>query len=386
MRNFIITATLLLVALFLCSCTRELMSVEPPPVAEENLQEIIITAAMETQPGTKTGRQDDGKIYWSPADKISLFYGSGENGGKEFTSLNTEPALTASFSGTIDVVTLGGEGSSLDDIYFWGVYPYREDNSCDGSTITTTLSDNQTAKEGTFEDDLFISMGKSMGLNISFFNVCSGIVFTVSHPNIERIVFSGNNDEVLAGKVKVGFGTDGKPAVTEILDGKTSISLTAPNGGTFVVGKKYYLITLPVSMTASMKMTFICRDGSQAVRRWSTQNITFTRNVFKSYYPIDSDQYVTFMETVDLGLTSGTLWATCNLGAASPEAAGNYYAWGELTPRTGNYGTANATIAAKYQNSALTQLEPEDDAAYVTLGSAWSIPTVDYRPRHKCRN
>jgi len=32
---------------------------------------------------------------------------------------------------------------------------------------------------------------------------------------------------------------------------------------------------------------------------------------------------------VDLGLTSGTLWATCNIGATNPEDYGDYYAWGE---------------------------------------------------------
>ena len=31
---------------------------------------------------------------------------------------------------------------------------------------------------------------------------------------------------------------------------------------------------------------------------------------------------------VDLGLPSGTLWATCNIGANSPEEFGDYFAWG----------------------------------------------------------
>ncbi|MCQ2227752.1 MAG: hypothetical protein MJZ01_07590 [Bacteroidales bacterium] len=36
-------------------------------------------------------------------------------------------------------------------------------------------------------------------------------------------------------------------------------------------------------------------------------------------------------EYVDLGLTSGTKWATCNVGADAPESYGDYYAWGEVT-------------------------------------------------------
>lgn len=38
---------------------------------------------------------------------------------------------------------------------------------------------------------------------------------------------------------------------------------------------------------------------------------------------------------VDLGLTSGTLWATCNVGASSPEEYGGYYAWGEVAGKSG---------------------------------------------------
>ncbi len=38
-------------------------------------------------------------------------------------------------------------------------------------------------------------------------------------------------------------------------------------------------------------------------------------------------------EYVDLGLPSGTLWATCNVGASSPEEFGDYFAWGEITPK-----------------------------------------------------
>lgn len=368
-----------LAALFLYSCTQELESPESTPITEENLQEVILTAAMESQPETRTSRHSDGKVYWSPGDKISLFYGPGQNGGIPFTSQNTEDALQAQFKGTIDVVTIGGEGTSLDDITFWGIYPYREDNECDGSTITTTLPDLQTAKAGTFDDELFISMGKSTALNIAFYNVCCGIKFTVSHPNIERIEFSGNNNETLAGRVKIGYGTDGKPEVKSYLEPKSTITVVAPGGGTFQVGETYYLVMLPVQFTASMKMTFIQRDGNTAIRRWSSQSITFSRNAFKNFTSpsIDDDQYATFMETVDLGLSSGTLWATCNLGAATSEAAGNYYAWGELAPRTSNYGTANSDISAKYQNSALTELEPEDDAAYYLLGGDWRLPTVD---------
>lgn len=36
---------------------------------------------------------------------------------------------------------------------------------------------------------------------------------------------------------------------------------------------------------------------------------------------------------IDLGLPSGTLWATMNVGASSPEDYGDYFAWGETSPK-----------------------------------------------------
>ena len=38
-------------------------------------------------------------------------------------------------------------------------------------------------------------------------------------------------------------------------------------------------------------------------------------------------------EYVDLGLPSGLKWATCNVGATTPEGYGNYFAWGETVPK-----------------------------------------------------
>ena len=89
---------------------------------------------------------------------------------------------------------------------------------------------------------------------------------------------------------------------------------------------------------------------------------------------------------VDLGLPSGTLWATCNVGANSPEEYGDYFAWGETEPKsiydwntyfdTGRIDETFGSISfKKYLN--LSELQPEDDAATVNWGSDWQIPSLD---------
>ena len=47
---------------------------------------------------------------------------------------------------------------------------------------------------------------------------------------------------------------------------------------------------------------------------------------------VDSIVFSELDDWVDLGLPSGTLWATCNVGANSPEEYGDYFAWGETEP------------------------------------------------------
>ena len=85
-------------------------------------------------------------------------------------------------------------------------------------------------------------------------------------------------------------------------------------------------------------------------------------------------------EYVDLGLPSGLLWATCNVGATAPEEYGDYFAWGETTPKDtydwSTYQYADDVYVIKYTViDGLTTLLPEDDAATANWGSDWRMPT-----------
>ena len=106
-------------------------------------------------------------------------------------------------------------------------------------------------------------------------------------------------------------------------------------------------------------------------------------------------------EYVDLGLPSGTKWATCNVGATKPEEYGNYYQWGEIEPNGGTAQDAywkyyqwaigrtegmNNIFEAltKYNTDAnygtvdnKTELELADDAARANWGGTWRMPTDD---------
>ena len=77
-------------------------------------------------------------------------------------------------------------------------------------------------------------------------------------------------------------------------------------------------------------------------------------------------------EWVDLGLPSGLKWATCNVGASSPEKSGNYYAWGETKPKD-EYEQANSVTYGKQM--ADISGNAQYDAATANWGEGWRIPT-----------
>ncbi len=92
-------------------------------------------------------------------------------------------------------------------------------------------------------------------------------------------------------------------------------------------------------------------------------------------------------EWVDLGLPSGLKWATCNVGASSPTAYGNYYAWGETSTKssytwtTYRFCDGSPTKYTKYNPTGTvygpvdnrTTLESSDDVAR-SWGSGWRMP------------
>ena len=94
-------------------------------------------------------------------------------------------------------------------------------------------------------------------------------------------------------------------------------------------------------------------------------------------------------EYVDLGLPSGTLWATCNVGASKPEEYGDYFAWGETefkyeyNKNTYKYCNGTAGKWTKYctrhsEGSLDNKMELEfvDDAASINWGISWQMPSI----------
>ena len=126
------------------------------------------------------------------------------------------------------------------------------------------------------------------------------------------------------------------------------------------------VIALMMTISASAQFYIYCSDG----------------NIIK----VDSISMIAGHEYVDLGLS--VKWATCNVGASSPEEYGDYFAWGEVEPKevydwnTYKWCNGSEYSLTKYcTNSSYgtvdnkTTLELSDDAARANWGGSWRMPT-----------
>ena len=84
-------------------------------------------------------------------------------------------------------------------------------------------------------------------------------------------------------------------------------------------------------------------------------------------YEIDGHAYV------DLGLPSGLLWATCNVGAKASEEYGDNFAWGETVTKD-TYTKANSQTSGKTMNDIAGNAQY--DAATANWGGSWRMPTL----------
>lgn len=238
---------------------------------ETGPERVTFKAIMADDPATRTVLQSDGSVFWSPRDSINLFYGTSF---AMLTADNTAASAQASFTGELDGFLPNGQDE------FWAVYPYSSANRFDGSAVTLTLPSQQNGVAGTFDAELFVSLARSKDYTLQFYNLCGGVKFSVAQTGIQYVTFRGNANETLAGQVTVAFDTDGKPQVQDVLKGATELRLNAPEGG-FEVGKWYYIVALPVTLSAGYTMTFFKdADGTGAVERAVDTPVTIKRSTW----------------------------------------------------------------------------------------------------------
>lgn len=121
------------------------------------------------------------------------------------------------------------------------------------------------------------------------------------------------------------------------------------------------------------QLTNLTHSTTYYIRAYAT-NSEGTSYGEQKYFSTLSDGMINGHQYVDLGLSSGLKWATCNVGADSPEDYGNYYAWGE-TETKAEYTEDNSVTYGQQLND--ISGNAQYDAAAANWGGSWRMPTRD---------
>ena len=274
-RNSIVfVLSLVFLVLGLSSCDQE--NYDNPTPNDSEPQKVRITASMENEstPSTRTALDQDGtSVLWTVGDKIKIFTDL-DNSGALFESTNATPSKQVDFEGLLDFTSI----SSQNKLY--AVYPYSDDATFDGNSVTTLLASEQIAKAEGFSDHFLPALAVSSDLNLSFYQIATGIRFLISTEGVKKVIFRGNKGEPVSGSFKVSMNESGRPEITEVIDGCQWVTLVPPQNGTFEVGKMYYLSVLPRDFENGFTLTFL--TDTKAARFEYSNEVTFKRAIWKN--------------------------------------------------------------------------------------------------------
>ena len=289
--------------------------------------------------------------------------------------------------GTMIVSTLDGS------FRVWGATPQPQpvtSIALSESDITLKVNETQT---------LTVSISEDAGSNEVIWESSNTAVATVDQNGKVTAVAKGSC--LITVTAADGSGKTAACAVT-VVQPVTSITLNETS------------ITLPTGASQTLTATVLPSSASNKKVTWKSSN-TAVASVDQSGKVTAVEQGSCIVtatatdgsgvkaecqvtvehECVDLGLPSGTLWATCNIGANSPEEYGDYFAWGETSGyKSGKtdfswetykwcdgseYTMTKYCTDSSYGNNGFTdgktELEAEDDAATVNWGGYWQMPS-----------
>ena len=343
---------------------------------KDNTDKAVFHATIEsrTQDRTYLDPVDgQGQIKWKAGDQIRIYNGNGESAVFTLQSGANTTNGTFTYANEFDMVPP-----------FTAVYPHTATmNDADMVVFEVPAVQNLT-ETGTFANGANPMLAYGTDDNLYFKNLCGGLgVRLYGDAHVSSITVMGIEGEKLNGQ----FEVDGEDTELEAYPcgegGNNLVTLTCDVTLTDEVSDFYAVLPVGVLHEGVIIEIF---DGETMVGQIpfpESHAAQVVRNTIKSFQPVEvtaggGDEH----EYVDLGLPSGLLWATCNVGVETPEEYGDYFAWGETTPKDdyswGTYQYGDGSTFTKYTGSdGLTTLLPEDDAATANWGEGWRMPTKE---------
>ena len=316
----------------------------------------------------------NGAINWTAGDKILVNNGTSN----------------ATFTLT------GGAGTTYGTFVYAGDYEFGANNvavypetaTISGNTVSLTLPATQAfTAAGTFGNGANPMLGTfADSESLVFTSLCGGlgISLTGNTPITGIEIVSWVDTEKLDGAFEADC-TAANPVLTATAGNAGTNKVMLNCATTLTSTPQSFIIVLPVGTLSGGFTMNVYNGGTEPIFTMHSQNLELVveLNTVKMLNTLEVEVAGGGGEEhayVDLGLPSGLLWATCNVGATTSDGYGDYFAWGETTPKDtynwSNYQYYDGSNVTKYTGSdGLTTLLPEDDAATANWGSDWRMPT-----------
>ena len=386
-RSFLPLAAMVLLA----SCTSETFN---NPDAEM-VSQVTITAkdyVMDDATRTALDLTDSGLSFtWAESDVVGIY----PNAGDQVSFPMTAGAGTKSAS-------FDGGGWALKGGYTYAAYfPYNVDNTTNGRSYTALPisyvgqkqpSNNSTAGLGAYDYMVATASTPESGIvTFNFEHIGSVLYIQLTAPEaatFTKLTLSAD-DPIFTTEATVNL-SDGTLTPTST---SNSISLALDNIAVEAGSTLYAWMQIAPTDASSKTLTATMTTSETEIYTVELTGKTFEAGKAYQLKGTTQKEYIiSGVEAghayVDLGLPSGTLWATTNVGADSPEEYGDYFAWGETKPKNeyswNTYkwcnGSYDSLIKYNYNSSYgvvddMTILNLQDDAATVNWGGSWRMPT-----------
>ncbi len=210
------------------------------------------------------------------------------------------------------------------------------------------------------------------GSNPGEFNMYGGTITDNSGYGVNLVYstdpfgkFTMKGDAVVAAnnKVFIGFPNGTKIYIAGELTGSAPVATVSLNG----YNENTEIVALAEGVTDTSLLSAACTKIEVAPNNSTPWYLT-SDGKLTATNPNSSNGSSDTHEYVDLGLPSGTLWATMNVGATSVTDSGTDFYW--------NVDPSDESISTNYHESGDTLL-PTDDHATVAWGSDWVTPTSE---------
>lgn len=388
--KFVTKITLLLIATTIMSCSEEAMVQNP---VNGELREVCITGKnfqYESVTRSSVNITESGADFiWSENDTVGIFPNTGSQA--EFAMSQGAGTHTATFT--------GGGWALKSSATYAAYYPYNFYNrdlknipvSYEGQTQNGNAS---TAHIGAYD---FMAASVSTPEN-------GAVSFDMQHLGCLVQLTVDLDEAATINEVSIKYGEENSgefitkgyidlssqtPAIqaSSQEDKSNTISIALENlSVTAEDPATVYFMMAPINLEDKTIDVTVAMDGGDT-KTYQTAGKNYIAGKAYAISVTDNAEKPAYT-MVDLGLPSGTLWADRNVGADTPEAYGDYFAWGETTAKdtydwsTYKWCQGSSRTQTKYCGNSnygtvdnKTTLDLEDDAAYVNMGKEWRMPT-----------